>query len=83
MVKLKCYRTEWRERQPVCYRDCEKPKILYENVMCAERGLRGRTGRLEFPVFLDGLDGPLELLAQGLGEEFLNGDIELLAEDDR
>jgi hypothetical protein len=51
--------------------------------MCAERGLRGRTGRLEFPVFLDGLDGPLELLAQSLGEEFLNGDIELLAEDDR
>ena len=37
---------------------------------------------LELPVLLDGFDGPFELLAQGLGEELLNGYVELLAEDD-
>lgn len=37
---------------------------------------------LELPVLFDRLDGPLELFAQGLGEELLNGDVELLAEDD-
>lgn len=39
-------------------------------------------GSLKFPVLFDGLDGPLEFLAQGFGEELLDGNIELLAEDD-
>jgi hypothetical protein len=37
---------------------------------------------LEFPILFDGLDGPLELLAQGLGEELLDWDAKLLTEDD-
>lgn len=37
---------------------------------------------LELPVLVDGLDGPIELLAQRLREEPLNGDVELLGEDD-
>ena len=37
---------------------------------------------LEIPVFIHGLDGPIELLAQSLREEALDGDIELLGEDD-
>jgi hypothetical protein len=36
---------------------------------------------LELPVFVNRLDGPIELLAQRLGEELLNGDVELLGED--
>ena len=40
-------------------------------------------GRLEFPVrlVLYGLDGPVELLAKGLGEELLERDLELVGED--
>lgn len=37
---------------------------------------------LEFPVLIHGLDGPIEFLAQCLGEEALDGDIEFLREDD-
>ena len=37
---------------------------------------------LELPVLLDTLDRPVELLTQRLGEEALNGDIELLREHD-
>jgi len=37
---------------------------------------------LKLPVLVDGLDRPIELLAQRLGEEPLNRDIELLGEDD-
>jgi hypothetical protein len=33
---------------------------------------------LEFPIFFNGLDGPVELLTECLGEEFLNWDVELL-----
>lgn len=47
------------------------------------RGAKDGEPVLELPVLFDGLDGPLELFAQGLGEEPLNGHIELLAEDDR
>jgi hypothetical protein len=36
---------------------------------------------LELPVFVDGLDGPIELLPQCLGEELFNRDVELLRED--
>lgn len=36
---------------------------------------------LELPVLVDRLDRPVELLAQRLGEELLNGDVELLGED--
>lgn len=39
-------------------------------------------GRLKFPVLLNRLDGPLELLTQRLGEELFDGDVILLAEDD-
>ena len=38
--------------------------------------------RLELPVFVHGLDGPVEFLAQSLGEESLDGNVELLGEDD-
>lgn len=38
---------------------------------------------LELPILLNGLDSPLELLTQRLGEEFLDGNVELLAENDR
>jgi hypothetical protein len=37
---------------------------------------------LELPVLVDTLDRPVELLTQRLGEETLNGDIELLREYD-
>ncbi len=38
---------------------------------------------LEFPVVvLNGLDGPVELLAKCLREELLNRHVELLGEDD-
>ena len=37
--------------------------------------------RLEFPVCINGLDSPFELLTQGLGEELLNGHVESLGED--
>ena len=38
---------------------------------------------LELPVgVLDGLDGPVELLSQRLGEELLDRDVELAREDD-
>lgn len=37
---------------------------------------------LELPVFFDTLDRPIELLTQRLGEEALDGDIELLREHD-
>ncbi len=37
---------------------------------------------LELPVLVHGLDGPVELLTEGLGEEALNWDVELLGEDD-
>jgi hypothetical protein len=35
----------------------------------------------ELPILTYRFDGPIELLTKGLGEEFLNWDIELLAED--
>jgi hypothetical protein len=38
---------------------------------------------LEVPILVNGLDGPVELLAERLGEETLDGHFELLAEDDR
>ena len=38
---------------------------------------------LELPVLVDTLDRPVELLAKCLGEEALDGDIELLHENDR
>lgn len=39
--------------------------------------------RLELPLgVVDGLDGPVELLAQRLGEELLDRDAELAGEDD-
>jgi hypothetical protein len=37
---------------------------------------------LEIPVLVDGLDGPIELFAQRLGEEPLDRDVEFLGEDD-
>lgn len=40
------------------------------------------TGKLEFPILVDGFDGPVEFLAEGLWEEFLDGDVEFLWEDD-
>lgn len=33
---------------------------------------------LKLPVFIDTLDGPVKLLSQCLGEEALDGDLELL-----
>lgn len=36
---------------------------------------------LELPVLLNGLDGPLEFLTQRFGEELLDGNIVLFAED--
>ena len=41
-----------------------------------------KTG-LELPILVDRLDGPVELLAQSLGEELFNGHVELLGEDHR
>lgn len=38
---------------------------------------------LKFPVFIHGLDGPVKFLAQSLGEEAFDWNIELLREDDR
>ena len=46
------------------------------------REKKRREGNLELPVLIHGFDGPFELLAQGLGEEALDGDVELLGEDD-
>ena len=43
--------------------------------------MRRSIARLELPVLVDGLDGPVEFLAQCLGEEFLDRDVELLGED--
>lgn len=37
---------------------------------------------LELPLLIHRLDGPLELLTQSLGEESLDGHVELLGEDD-
>lgn len=37
--------------------------------------------RLELPVAVDRLNGPFEFLAQRLGEELLDGDVEFLGED--
>jgi len=42
-----------------------------------------RTLRSECPVFVDRLDGPFKLLSKRLREELLNGNVELLAEDNR
>lgn len=41
--------------------------------------------KLELPgaVLADGLDGPVELVAERLGEELLDRDIKLVREDDR
>ena len=41
--------------------------------------------RLELPcvVVADGLDGPVELVTERLGEELLNRHLELVREDDR
>ena len=36
----------------------------------------------EFPVFIDALDGPFELLPQRFGKEALDGNIKLLGKDD-
>ena len=41
-----------------------------------------RSQHLELPVLLDTLDRPVELLTQRLGEEALDGNIELLREHD-
>lgn len=40
------------------------------------------SGKLEFPILLNRLDGPFELLTQRLREEFFDGDVIFLAEDD-
>jgi hypothetical protein len=45
-----------------------------------KRVLRG-DAHLELPVFVDGLDSPVELLAQRLREEALDRHVELLGED--
>lgn len=37
---------------------------------------------LEFPVLVDGLDGPVELLPERFREELFDRDIEFLREDD-
>jgi hypothetical protein len=39
--------------------------------------------KLPCVVIADGLDGPIELVAERLGEELLDGDLELVREDDR
>lgn len=41
----------------------------------------GKLSSSELPVCIDGLDGPFELLAQGLGEELFDGHVESLGED--
>jgi hypothetical protein len=41
-----------------------------------------RPATLEIPVLVDGLDGPVELLAQSFGEEALDRNVEFLGEDD-
>jgi hypothetical protein len=57
-------------------------------VMIAFRGQRSwqcsafSRSRLEVPVLVDRLDGPVELLAESLGEESLDRNVKLLAEDD-
>jgi hypothetical protein len=38
----------------------------------------GVARRLELPVLVYRLDGPIELLAQRLGEELLDGNVKLL-----
>jgi hypothetical protein len=37
---------------------------------------------LELPVLVNGLDGPIELLAECLGEELLDRNVEFLREHD-
>lgn len=36
---------------------------------------------LELPIFVNGLNGPVELLTKCLRKEALNGDVELFGED--
>lgn len=47
-----------------------------------ERDITQETTKSKFPGLVNGFDGPFELLAEGLGEELLDGDVELLTEDD-
>lgn len=47
----------------------------------SKRRIKGMGGELELPVLLNGLDGPLEFLTQRFGEELLDGNIVLFAED--
>jgi hypothetical protein len=58
---------------------------LYAIYSCHGRVLLRRVLRgdahLELPVFVDGLDSPVELLAQRLREEALDRHVELLGED--
>lgn len=49
--------------------------------------MRGRIANhqrtdLEFPVFIDRLDGPVKLLSERFREELFDRDIELLREND-
>lgn len=45
---------------------------------------KDKTGSLlELPILFNRLDGPLELLTEGLGEELLDGHVKLLAENNR
>lgn len=46
---------------------------------------RGGSGEqsLEFPLLINGFDSPVEFFAEGPREEFLDGDVEFLGEDDR
>ena len=64
-----------------------EPKILYEESNVRKNGDRNRVikatgGRLEFPILINRLDGPFELLTERLREEFFDGDVIFLAEDD-
>ena len=60
---------------------------MYEKATCVEngdrnQGIKALGGKLEFPVLINRLDGPFELLTQRLREELFDGDIVFLAEDD-
>jgi hypothetical protein len=49
--------------------------------MSAVEAVDSSKAGLEVPIFINRLDGPLKLFTQSLREEPLDGDIELLAED--
>lgn len=58
---------------------CTADAFLGQQRSCSEPSSRTK-GCLEFPILFSRLDGPVKLLAEGLGEELLNRHVEFLRE---